>query len=1161
MRLTRLHIERYGNLENTRLALDPAPGVVNLVVAPNGTGKSVLRQAFSDLLFGVPGQTPMGFRYGYPAMRLRAEALGPDGPVAFGRRKGLGNTLVGADDAPLPPALLDRLLGGVDRAGLERLFALDTAGLRRGGRQLLETGGALADALLSGAGGMRSATDLRAALLHERDEQAPERKTASRPFYQALQGWTDARKRLRDDTLRPEDRARREAELATARQALHAANAAEVQAATELTKLERIRRTRPLLAQLAAAQGWLAAHPDAPVLPDGLAGHLAAAVAEAQQTTLLQADLRRRQADAGQRAAADPPDERMLAHAALVEHLEREAGVAAQAALDLPGCLAELDRLDAAAAATLRELGAPAGNDAAALVPPGLARTAARRLIARHRDAVGPLAALPAGIAALEQQVAVPLPPVVDAAPLAALVLEVRADGAPGPRLADAALAAETARAAAMQAAAHAPPGLSGPAPQPLDVFDALDAALRSADQAMREAATRLAAAVDAAAARARDVAGLDPDLPDATAVADARRHRDAGWHLVFRRAFTDDPPDPDALAAWAGPVPLPLAYEQATAAADAAADRRVRDAGQVERAALLRQALATSDAELAQARQAEAAAYAAQAAAREDWAAAVQPLGLPGTARMGAVRDVLARRAEALAAERAAAVAAAAHAGLLARHLAWSSQVAALLDQPDAPLPALLRAADLALHAAAQAGQARAVAEAGQRRAQEQLATARAERARLDAELDAWRMEWTAAMAALGRPLEEAPETANDALQLLDRLEGEARRAADMRQRVDDMQARIGSFAKEAAAAALLLAPGLVAPNLVAPDLDGAPPQDAVRALRGRLDAAAKAAAVRDDQRRTLLKLDEECAAAARAEAAATLALQAVLAAAGAGDPAEAEARILLSSQRAAQAALRDRLAAEMLAASDGLPAEQVRAEADAADPDGLPAATAQARRDQEAAGARAQAAAAAATRLADELQQDAGTAAAVQAAHDEAASAARLGRVLEDALLAHAAAALLAAGLAAVEAQGDTPLVARIGAAFQALTAGAYTGVALRPDDKGEPRLAALERAHPAEPRAITELSEGTQDQLFLALRLVSIEDHVAARPSLPFLGDDILQSFDDARAAAVLRSLVALSRHTQVVLLTHHEHLLGLAGALRPGSVHVQRMTCQG
>ncbi len=770
MRLTSLHIERYGNLESTRLTLDPAPGVVNLVVAPNGAGKSVLRQAFSDLLFGVPGQTPMGFRYGYPAMRLRAEAAGPDGPIAFGRRKGLGNTLVGADDAPLPPALLDRLLGGVDRAGLERLFALDTAGLRRGGRQLLDTGGALADALLSGAGGMRSATDLRAALLRERDEQAPERKTASRPFYQALQGWTDARKRLRDDTLRPEDRARGEAELQAARHAQREANAAEGKAAAELTKLERIRRTKPLSAQLAAAEDWLAAHPDAPVLPEGLDRQLAAAAAEAHQTALQHADLRRRQADASQRAAADPPDERMLAHAGLVEHLEREAGVAAQAALDLPGCAQDLARLAAAVAATLRDLGAPAGTEASALVPPGLARTTARRLIARHRDALGSLATSPTRIAALEQQAAIPLPPVADAAPLAALVLEVRTDGAPGPRLAHAALAMQTAKAAAAQAAAQAPSGLSGPAPQPLDVFDALDGAVQSAGQAMREAAARLAAAQDTAAAQAREVAGLAP-LPDAASVAETRRHRDAGWRLVFRGAFTDDPPDPEAIAAWAGPAPLPLAYEQAVMSADAAADRRVRDASQVERAALLWQALAAADAELAEARQADAAAQAVQAAARAEWAVAVQPLGLPGTARIAAVRDALTQRTEALAAERAASVAMAAHDSLLAQHRAWSAQLAPLLGHPDGPLPALLRAADLTLQAATKAGQERAVAEDAQRRAQAQLAAAQAEQARLLAEADAWRVDWATAMAALNRPPDEAPETANDALQLLDRL------------------------------------------------------------------------------------------------------------------------------------------------------------------------------------------------------------------------------------------------------------------------------------------------------------------------------------------------------------------------------------------------------
>ena len=84
--------------------LGPGPGRLNRGLGPNGAGKSVLRRAFCDLLFGIPAQTPMGFRFDYPRMRLRAEGLGSDGaPLRFGRRKGQGNTLVDAADAPLEP--------------------------------------------------------------------------------------------------------------------------------------------------------------------------------------------------------------------------------------------------------------------------------------------------------------------------------------------------------------------------------------------------------------------------------------------------------------------------------------------------------------------------------------------------------------------------------------------------------------------------------------------------------------------------------------------------------------------------------------------------------------------------------------------------------------------------------------------------------------------------------------------------------------------------------------------------------------------------------------------------------------------------------------------------------------------------------------------------
>jgi uncharacterized protein YhaN len=73
---------------------------------------------------------------------------------------------------------------------------------------------------------------------------------------------------------------------------------------------------------------------------------------------------------------------------------------------------------------------------------------------------------------------------------------------------------------------------------------------------------------------------------------------------------------------------------------------------------------------------------------------------------------------------------------------------------------------------------------------------------------------------------------------------------------------------------------------------------------------------------------------------------------------------------------------------------------------------------------------------------------------------------------------------------------------------------------------------------------MSEGTCDQLYLALRLASLEKTLLSQEALPLILDDILVNYDDGRAATVLRVLLDFSAKTQVLLFTHHEHLLALA-----------------
>ena len=182
----------------------------------------------------------------------------------------------------------------------------------------------------------------------------------------------------------------------------------------------------------------------------------------------------------------------------------------------------------------------------------------------------------------------------------------------------------------------------------------------------------------------------------------------------------------------------------------------------------------------------------------------------------------------------------------------------------------------------------------------------------------------------------------------------------------------------------------------------------------------------------------------------------------------------------------------------------------------------------------------------------QAAGSVDAPAAAARRESARAALAAAAEEALLLHAAACLLKAGLERQREASESGLVRRIGAVFAGLTCGDHAGVAVEENDRA-PKLVALERDGVGR-KQIEELSEGTRDQLYLALRIVALEEYAAAGPALPFIADDVLQTFDDARTRASLEALLGLSRHVQVIAMTHHPHVAEIAAGL---PVHVVRL----
>ncbi|TWT99007.1 YhaN family protein [Neorhodopirellula pilleata] len=149
----------------------------------------------------------------------------------------------------------------------------------------------------------------------------------------------------------------------------------------------------------------------------------------------------------------------------------------------------------------------------------------------------------------------------------------------------------------------------------------------------------------------------------------------------------------------------------------------------------------------------------------------------------------------------------------------------------------------------------------------------------------------------------------------------------------------------------------------------------------------------------------------------------------------------------------------------------------------------------------------------------------------------------------------AMLRSAVARYRKRNQGPVLKRASELFASFTLSSFSGIDTDTNDENENVIVGVRGGeHSTDRRLITvdQMSEGTCDQLFLALRIASLEWHLESNPPVPFIVDDILLKFDDQRSAATLRCLGELSCKTQVILFTHHEHLIDVAREALPADV---------
>ncbi len=1159
MRLRRLDLVRYGRFTDQSLDLPAAGRDLHVIFGPNEAGKSTALAAIEDLLFGIPARSPYNFLHDYGSLRIGAVIEHGGESLEVMRRKGRKDTLLGPDGIPQAggEGVLNPCLAGADRPFFERMYSLDHVRLRVGGQEILDARNDVGQTLFSAGAGIVGLRSRLEGLEKEADHLWGFRHARHRRFYVARDRLRQAEEEVRAQTVtvgrwqelkRAHDQAER----------VHAGIDARIRAASvERSRLGRIRRVLRGVRRKQECDAQLAALDGVPVLPEDAAATVAGVEREEAAAESRAALLEEQLTGARRELEALPVDERLLLRAADIGQLhERRIEIRGEKA-DLPKREAELVAAHEALRANAVELGWDE-TEAEPLMARIPARTRVRAVrallgergklegevvseVRRLQEAREALAALQAKL----EQAGEP----ADASRLAVAVRTVRERGDLAGRIRAAEKALEDARERVRRRLqALDPGGLDDAALAALRVPPAAAVQQqreRGQDwerrrQAVRQEAEAAGQELDlAVSARERAVRG--DRVVTLEELENARRRRDALWSLIKTVHVEGGAvADADVRGLEADPGELPRAFEPAVARADELADRRFDRAEAAGRLAELDRKIGELEARRRLQREQEARLAEEGGRLEAEWTAAWQAAPFrPGSpaamlewmeARQ-AVLDAVAERVEAESALALLRVEAREAREQITGELAAAGAGEAVRET-DGLSVILERAAEVQRRCEAEADRKQQL-EADAARAEREVEHRERELAAAEGAWSRWQESWAAALDQVGLARDPVPEAVVAQIEVIDQMRETAGHARSLRHdRINKIRRDLADFEREVGALVRDLDPELL----------GQPAEDAVLELEQRLAAARRVQALRQKKAEEVDRLAAavaELAGKRRERMAAVAHLKAAA-------RAETRTALMAAIDRSDQWRVLDRERKDILGRleqdGDGKSVEELVEECTGAAMDEVGAQEQSVEAALEDLRGQQTAAAEERSRARAEFLAVGGKDAAARAAANRQEALAEMRHTAERYVRVKTAATLLRWAIDRYRHEKQAPLLRRAGSLFAALTGGAFRNLRVEYDDQDRAGLLAVRPDQRTVP--VDGMSTGTADQLYLALRVASVEDYLERGNALPFVADDLFINFDDDRAAAGLTLLGDLSQSTQVLFFTHHRHLVDLA-----------------
>jgi uncharacterized protein YhaN len=398
------------------------------------------------------------------------------------------------------------------------------------------------------------------------------------------------------------------------------------------------------------------------------------------------------------------------------------------------------------------------------------------------------------------------------------------------------------------------------------------------------------------------------------------------------------------------------------------------------------------------------------------------------------------------------------------------------------------------------------------------------------------WQEAWTKALMGLGLKDEVTPLHALDLIEILQNCFDKLKGAEDLKKRIAGIDRDAAQLEKE-----LTVLLGKVAPGLLSLPLD-----QAILQLRTLLSQAQKDATLHGKLSEELEALQQEVARAQKTLESARGQLDELLGIARCEKAGDLPGVI---GKYGEYQRVREKIfdiEATLAKIGAGVRIKELARQAAEIDADGLPGRIASLEREIEEINPEinriSQVIGEESTRLA---AMD-GSARAAEIADKMEQELARMRRLAERYARVKIASKILQQEIERYREEHQDPVLKIASGYFNDLTLGSFVRLRTDVDDKGEPVLVGV---RPDGVRLTVEkMSSGTRDQLYLSLRLATLEWRLSTCEPMPFIVDDILINFDDERSRATLSVLGELSKKNQVILFTHHRQIVEEANRIK-------------